>query len=1523
VRAAAAVLTLVDAPAPANALDTSSPRPLLSSSSSSGPLGGAVVSSLPAAPVAAPLTGWLNRDVSRPFRPPPPSPSPLPTPPPPPPRAPPPPSPLLAPLPALPLVPLAPPPPPTVSAVHAKALISKWGDSTEFNYSAAGALPVVVLPGDGGGAPVLPLEAGFYVTSARAAWSNATQYSNRAVRHESGKKRVPRSECCRYRFVCAGAVVCSASLFGTQVARACNLPLRIEQLHTLGAHAHECRFVSRPTEAQRAFASAASDRAVILEGRCGAAPLCSGQLLLVQCGAKISVVTPENLVSSQPAASTPEPWQQYVTAAFVSQTCTHPQVPEATGVAHMSPSTRAAIRDVVRERDAISASTGAAALQSDHRIVQVLPNALAQQSALRRIARSTLGVHTAQSLPADLAALAQQNSEFAVILTASGDVHIRHDALVGSFATHVAQQRSVKLALDGTWRLLRDSNVTQCCVLMCFNEVLEQWVPLQVSLMHAPNCGSLDTVGWARFMLEAARHTPLLDGTDNFFNATAIIADFERALMNGIFVAVAAHARGAELPSSDADGRDELDQLTRDGATIVGGALVGCDFHQQRSAGAVIQHLESVNGVAASLFAAQIATLKLPSTTAQQTDSAVGVLRTHSLFAGDGVVRDWCTWWLDPLVLAMWSPCVRRQQSELEARLATDAADAAVAAGAANAALLQRRAQQARRRVDERNATTTTGPVESFHHLVVRESGDALSTTGAARAVMAVMQRYAMRLALVTSGAAMPHRRDASAGDPQQAALVARRAAIAARGNAPVHLRSPRELEMYAAHDGVLAAISHVNPSVRSVVLAVLLDVLVQTLATETAADISTLFSRQGSSGTLLLLSAPEAQATNHHQTRGRARASSIVSSARPPTGLTLAQRNEVRNLLHQLLNVFMSRVSVDISVIIGAGPFNSVLDLTSEGYGSDIVDPAVYMLRRDATPRLLVAIFNRMLSCSCASTRVGQLVQPLRTGLRATEARQLFEYAANGGCGGAPTSWQLLLRRLVRDNKLARILIRREPGTATTNFDSVINANTYFYELTDEIDGGGLGGGGGGGGGDGDARRVRRRVDDGEGAQGTAGEDDDDDDDDDDDATILDETLSAARAAQAPTQPAPSLRVPSPSPSPLNLIDDDDDDDATILDETLSALPTPPPPPPPSQPPPPPLPQSVARPGRPWLEPLVSIDDALDEQTALLNAQRSSAEAFATSLNLVRQARRACQFVERSEATIAELVVKLAEPRSDDTSQCVVCKEVDDGLVRTCHCTAQNHAHCLATWFNAQWSSRSSLDRPPVTERAAVAEVRAQVGFVTCPFCRANCLLVGLQHLHGNDVDSIFQCETFDALWLNLGLPLEHLPPCRGNNDEHDDGDDDDEDEVVVIRRPPAQHSERSTASALLVPLLTSAILNVDVASPFHSVPGYQTFVTAAAAQLQRAELAQLREDLLADFGRHAGRYISAAMQSRAVTELGAHAPLQLALQEARLQVRADADSASASELCEPPDGISIFAFWLEVTWARTASDL
>jgi hypothetical protein len=661
---------------------------------------------------------------------------------------------------------------------------------------------------------------------------------------------------------------------------------------------------------------------------------------------------------------------------------------------------------------------------------------------------------------------------------------------------------------------------------------------------------------------------------------------------------------------------------------------------------------------------------------------------------------------------------------------------------------------------------------------------------------------------------------------------------------------------MYAAHDTVLAAISHVNPSVRSAALAVSLDVLSQTLATE--AEFSTAFSQQGSTGTLLLLSAPEAETTSRPQTR-RGRGPSIVSSARPPTGLTLAQRNEVRNLLHQLLSVFMLRVSVEQSVIIGAGPFSSVLDLTTEGYGSDIVDPAVYVLRRDATPRLLVAIFNRMLSCSCASTRVGQLVQPLRTGLRATEARQLFEYAANGGCGGAPTSWQLLLRRLVRDNKLARILIRREPGTATTNFDSVINANTYFYELTDEIDGGGLGGGGGGGGGDGDARRVRRRVDDGEGAQGTAGEDDDDDDDDDD-ATILDETLSAARAAQAPTQPAPSLRVPSPSPSPLNLIDDDDDD-ATILDETLSALPTPPPPPP-SQPPPPPLlPQSVARPGQQWLEPLVPIDDALDEQTALLNAQRSSAEAFSTSLNLVRQARRACQFVERSEATIAELVVQLAEPRSDDTSKCVICTELDDDLVRTCHCTAHNHANCLATWFNAQWSSRSSLERPPITERAAVAEVRAQFGFVTCPSCRANCLLDALRRVHGDELNSIFQqCETWGALWQNLGLPIEHLPPCRGDNDEHDDGDDgDDDDEVIVtsFRRPPAVHSERSTASALLVPLLASAILNVDVASPFHSVPGYQTFVSGVAAQFQRAELSQLREDLLADFERHGGQYI------------------------------------------------------------------
>jgi hypothetical protein len=641
-----------------------------------------------------------------------------------------------------------------------------------------------------------------------------------------------------------------------------------------------------------------------------------------------------------------------------------------------------------------------------------------------------------------------------------------------------------------------------------------------------------------------------------------------------------------------------------------------------------------------------------------------------------------------------------------------------------------------------------------------------------------------------------------------------------------------------------------------------------------------------------------------------------------------LAQRNEVRNLLHQLLSVFMSRVSVDVSVILGAGPFSSVLDLTTEGFGSDIVDPAVYVLHRDATPRLLVSLFNRTLFCSSGSARLAELVQPLRTGLRATEARQLFEYAANGGCGAAATEWQLLRRRLVRDNFLARVLIRREAGGATTNFDSVMNDNTYFYELTDEIDGGGLGGGGGGGGGDGDARRVRRRVDDGEGAQGTTGEDDDDDDDDDDDATILDETLSAARAAQAPTQPAPSLRVPSPSPSPLNLIDDDDDD-ATVLDETLSALPTPPPPPPPpSQPPPPPLlPQSVARPGQQWLEPLVPIDDALDEQTALLNAERSSANARAASLDAVQQERRACQFVERCEATIAELVVQLAQARSDVTSKCVICTELDDDLVRTCHCTAHNHAHCLAAWFNAQWNQRYSLDCPPVTERAAVAEVRAQAGFVTCPFCRANCLLDALRRVHGDEIDSVFQCETFDALWLNLGLPLEHLPPCRGNNDEHDDGDDgdDDDDEVVVtsFRRPPAQHSERSTASPLLVPLLTSAILNLPVASPFFSVPGYQTFVSGVAAQFQRAELAQLREDLLADFERHGGQYISAAMQSRAVAELGAHAPLQLALQQARLQVRALADSASASELCEPPDGISIFAFWLEVTWARTASDL
>jgi hypothetical protein len=608
------------------------------------------------------------------------------------------------------------------------------------------------------------------------------QVSNRTLRHESGKKRVPHSDCWRHRFTCCGAVVCSASLFGTQIARACQLQLHIDQLYTLGA-AHECRFVTRPTEAHRAFASMASDRAVILGGRCGAAPLCGGQLLLVQCGAKISVVTPAQAVPAQPAASasTPQPWIDYVTAAFVSKKCEHPQVPESTGVAHMRPETLATIQRVVRERDAISASTGAAALQSDRRIAQVLPNALAQQSALRRITSSTLGVQTAQSLPADLAALAQQNSNFAIALTADGDVHIRHGDLVRSFAAHVAQQRSVKLAIDGTWKLLRDSNVTQCCVLMCFNEVLAQWAPLQVSFMHAPNSGSLDTVRWARFVLEAARNTPLLDEADGFFNATTMIADFERALMNGVFVAVAAHARGAELPSSDADGRDELDQLTRDGATIVGGALAGCDFHQQRSAGAVVQHLESVNGVAASLFAAQIATLKLPSTTAQQTDSAVGVLRTHTLFAGDNVVRDWCTWWLDPLVLAMWSPCVRRQQSELEARRATDAANAAVAAGASNAVLLQRRAQQTRQRVDERNATTTTGPVESFHHLVVRESGHSLSTAAAARAVMAVMQRYATRLDLVARGAAMPHRPDASASNPQ-AALVARRAATAARG---------------------------------------------------------------------------------------------------------------------------------------------------------------------------------------------------------------------------------------------------------------------------------------------------------------------------------------------------------------------------------------------------------------------------------------------------------------------------------------------------------------------------------------------------------------------------------------------------------------------------------------------------------------------------------------------------------------------------------------------------------------------
>ncbi len=147
----------------------------------------------------------------------------------------------------------------------------------------------------------------------------------------------------------------------------------------------------------------------------------------------------------------------------------------------------------------------------------------------------------------------------------------------------------------------------------------------------------------------------------------------------------------------------------------------------------------------------------------------------------------------------------------------------------------------------------------------------------------------------------------------------------------------------------------------------------------------------------------------------------------------------------------------------------------------------------------------------------------------------------------------------------------------------------------------------------------------------------------------------------------------------------------------------------------------------------------------------------------------------------------------------------------------------------------------------------------------------------------------------------------------------------VTHFRRPqPTQQSgyyERSTASALLVPLLSSAILGVDVASHFRSSAGYEPFVRATAAAL-RDELAQLREALLDDYERHHG-YISAAMQTRAVAALAAHEPLQAALTQARLQVRAGVGSANESVLCQPPAGVSIVTFWLELTWARGAVDL